>query len=45
MDEVNDHAKKYPLRKDDRKNFLAINRMRLMLLEDEKKEKQRKMIE
>ena len=40
------HAQKYsPKKKDDKKNFLAINRMRLMLLEDNKKQKQREIIE
>jgi hypothetical protein len=46
MDDVRDHAKKYsPKKKDDKKNFLAINRVRLMLLEDNRKQKQREMIE
>lgn len=49
MDDVRDHAKKYsPKKKDeknDKKNFLAINRMRLMLLEDNRKQKQREIIE
>ena len=34
MDEVNAHTKKYsPKKNEDKKNFLAINRVRLMLLE------------
>jgi len=45
MDEVRSHNKNFPLKKDDKKNFLAINRMRLMILEENRKEKQREMIE
>lgn len=48
MDEVRDHLKKHPLKKEEKsskKNFLAINRVRLSVLEDFRKEKQRNMIE
>ena len=46
MDDVRDHAKKYsPKKKEGKKNFLAINRVRLMLIEDNKKKKEREIIE
>jgi hypothetical protein len=47
MDEVKAHLHKYPQKKEDKnkKNFLAINRVRLAVLEDARKEKQRLLIE
>jgi hypothetical protein len=47
MDDVRAHLHKYPAKKDDKgkKNFLAINKVRLAVLEDTRKEKQRQMIE
>jgi hypothetical protein len=40
MDDVRAHGKKHsPNKKEDKKNFLSINRMRLMLLEDKKKQR------
>lgn len=47
MDDVRAHLHKYPAKKEDKgkKNFLAINRVRLAVLEDTRKEKQRQLIE
>ena len=45
MDDVRAHQREHSPPKKDKKNFLAINRMRLMVLEDDRKEKQRSIIE
>jgi preprotein translocase subunit Sec63 len=46
-DQVKDHLRKHPKQSDKggKKNFLAINRVRLAVLEDGRKEKQRIIIE
>lgn len=46
MDEVRAHQHKHPQKNEKgKKNFLAINRVRLAVLEDAKKQKQRQIIE
>ena len=46
MDEVRAHQTKHAQKSDKgKKNFLAINRVRLAVLEDVRKEKQRQIIE
>jgi hypothetical protein len=44
-DQVKAHEKKYKSNpKNTKKNFLAINKLRVVVLEDVKRDKQRKMI-
>ena len=44
-DHVEVHSKKSSSKRKENKNFLAINRMRVALLEEERKDKEKQMIE